>query len=361
MKKIIIKSLKSFLFSRENYSFAQNYHPMKKNVTIKDIARVAGVHHTTVSLALRNSKALKEETREKIRALAFEMGYRANLLAQGFRNQRTSTIGVLVPDIHHHFFSGFISEVSVLANRNDFSVMIFQSDENLETEKRNIQALIDNRVAGVMASVSRETTDGSFFQAFSRENIPIVFFDRIPSGAHGAKVTANNFQGALDAMNLLIQERRTRIAFITGASHINVYKSRLEGYRHALAQNNLPFRQEYLIEGGFLLEDGIEGARRLTGLTEQPDAILAVGDDVAIGAIKYLKSQGIKVPEEIAVIGFDNDPMGMAIDPELTTVEQPVHMMAERAWQLLLSAVQSGNEQQTEEILSTRILRRKSC
>ena len=334
---------------------------MKKNVTIKDIARVAGVHHTTVSLALRNSKALKEETREKIRALAFEMGYRANLLAQGFRNQRTSTIGILVPSIQHHFFSKFISEVSMLANRNDYSVMIFQSNESLETERKNIEAMIDNRVAGVIASVSKETIDGSFFDAFDRENIPVVFFDRIPSGARGSKVMVNNFQGALDAMNLFIQEGRTKIAFITGSSHINVYKSRLEGYQYALSQNNYPFRQEYLIEGGFLLDDGIAGAKKLAGLAEKPDAILAVGDNVAIGAIKYLKSKGIKIPEEIAVIGFDNDPMGIAIDPELTTVEQPVSLMAEKALQLLLSAIPSGDAQQTEEILNTRILRRKSC
>jgi len=334
---------------------------MKKNVTIKDIARVAGVHHTTVSLALRNSKALKKETREKIRELAFEMGYRANLLAQGFRNQRTNTVGILVPSIQHHFFSKFISEISMLANHSGFSVMIFQSNECLETEKKNIEALIDNRVAGIVASVSKETVDDACFNAFKHENIPLVFFDRIPSGAGGSKVTANNFQGALDAMNLFIQEGRTRIAFITGASHINVYKSRLDGYQHALAQNGFPFRREYLIEGGFLLEDGIAGAKRLAGLAEKPDAILAVGDDVAIGAIKYLKSEGIKIPEEIAVIGFDNDPMGIAIDPELTTVEQPVGLMAEKALQILLSAIQSGEGQQTDIMLDTRILRRKSC
>ncbi|MCK9413727.1 MAG: LacI family transcriptional regulator [Prolixibacteraceae bacterium] len=334
---------------------------MKKNVTIKDIARIAGVHHTTVSLALRNSKALRIETKERIQGIAVEMGYRANLIAQGFRNRRSNTIGILVPSIQHHFFSKFISEISELANQADYSMMVFQSNEKQSTEKRNIEALIDNRVAGVIASVSRETTDGSFFNAFNRENIPVVFFDRVPLNAIGAKVTVNNFQGALDAVNLFIENGRKRIAFITGSSQINVYHDRLDGYKHALLQGNLPCCDKYLIEGGFLLEDGMVGAKQLLSLPERPDAILAVGDDVAIGAIKYLKSVGIKVPEDIAVIGFDNDPMGIAIEPELTTIEQPVSQIACMVLKLLLEAIDSAGEPSKEVILNASILRRKSC
>ena len=334
---------------------------MKKNVTIKDIARIAGVHHTTVSLALRNSTALRKETKEKIQTIAVEMGYRANLLAQGFRNRRSCTIGILVPSIRHHFFAKFISEVSELANQTEYSVMVFQSNEKLATEKKNIEAMIDNRVAGVIASVSEETIDGSFFNAFYRDNIPVIFFDRIPVNAKGTKIMVNNFQGALDAVNLFIENGRKRIAFISGSSHINVYRDRLDGYKQALLQNNYPFCKEYLIEGGFLLEDGMTGAKQLLNFSPKPDAILAVGDEVAIGAIKYLKSVGVKVPEDIAVIGFDNDPMGIAIEPELTTVEQPVSQMADRALKLLMEAIHSDVELSKEEILNASILRRKSC
>lgn len=334
---------------------------MKKNVTIKDIARIAGVHHTTVSLALRNSKALKKETKEKIQAIAAEIGYRANLLAQGFRNRRSNTIGILVPSIQHHFFAKFISEITELVNQTEYSVMVFQSNEKLATENRNIEAMIDNRVAGVIASVSKETIDGSSFSSFYREGIPVVFFDRIPLNARGAKVMVNNFQGALDAVNLFIENGRKRIAFITGSSHINVYHDRLEGYKQAMLNNNCQLCSELLAEGGLLLEDGMKGAKYLMSLTERPDAILTVGDDVAIGAIKYLKSVGVKVPEDIAVIGFDNDPMGIAIEPELTTVEQPVSQMADRALKLLLEAINSEGELSKVEVLNASILRRKSC
>jgi DNA-binding LacI/PurR family transcriptional regulator len=188
----------------------------------------------------------------------------------------------------------------------------------------------------------------------------VVFFDRIPANAIGAKVTVNNFQGALDAVNLFIENGRKRIAFITGSSHINVYRDRLDGYKHALLLANLPCCSKYLIEGGFLLEDGMTGAKQLLNLPERPDAILAVGDDVAIGAIKYLKSAGLKVPEDIAVIGFDNDPMGIAVEPELTTVEQPVSLMAERVLQLLLEAVDHNGELTKELVLNPDILIRKS-
>jgi LacI family transcriptional regulator len=334
---------------------------MKKSVTIKDIARIAGVHHTTVSLALRNSKALRKETIEKIQALAAEMGYRANLLAQGFRNRRSNTIGLLVPSIQHHFFAKFISEISELVGQTDYSVMVFQSNEKLTTENKNIEALIDNRVAGVIASVSRETIDASAFNAFIRENIPVVFFDRIPKDAIGAKVTVNNFQGGLDATNLFFETGRKRIAFITGSSHVNVYRERLAGYMQALKNNNCICCNDLLIEGGFLLEDGMAGAKQLMNLSEKPDAILAVGDDVAIGAIKYLKSVGIRIPEDMAVIGFDNDPMGIAIEPELTTVEQPVNLMAKRVLQLLFGAINADAMESEEEVLNPNILMRNSC
>jgi DNA-binding LacI/PurR family transcriptional regulator len=336
---------------------------MMKKVTIKDIARELGVHHTTVSLALRNSKSIKKETREKVWQKASEMDYRPNRLAQGFRNRRSSTIGVLVPNIRHHFFAKFISEVSEKANQAGFSVMVFQSNEKLETEKKNVEALIDNRVAGVIASISKETTKGEHFEAFYQEDVPLIFFDRVPHRENISKVIVDNFQGSYDAVSFMIRSGRKRIAFITGSSHINVYRDRLNGYKHALMENGISFKEELLVKGDFFMEDGVRGARQLMELPEKPDAILAVGDDVGIGAIKYLKSVGIRVPEDVAIVGFDNDPMGIAIDPELTTVEQPVEQMAEVSLQMLMEKINS-NEKKLEvkvKVLPASILKRRSC
>jgi len=334
---------------------------MRNKITIKDIAKELGVHHTTVSLALRNSKSIKKETRDRVWQKARELGYRPNRLAQGFRNKRSNTIGILVPTIRHHFFAKFISEVSEKANDAGFSVMVFQSNEKLDSEKKNVEALIDNRVAGVLISVSKETTTSDHFEAFEHENIPLVFFDRIPEMKNVSKVAVDNFQGAHDAVNLLISKGRKKVAFITGASHINVYSDRLEGYKRALNENGITFNQEFLVKGNFFMEDGIIGAKKLLTLPQKPDAILAVGDDVAIGAIKYLKGAGLKIPDDIAVVGFDNDPMGIAIDPELTTVEQPLEQMAEVSLQMLLRKIASGETVAEEEILKSSILKRKSC
>jgi len=334
---------------------------MKKNVTIKDIARELGVHHTTVSLALRNSESIKKETREKVWQKARELGYRPNRLAQGFRNRRSNTIGILVPNIQHHFFAKFISEVSEKANQAGLSVMVFQSNEKVDNEKKNVDALIDNRVAGVIASISKETKKGEHFEAFNHVGIPIVFFDRVPNRGHISKVIVDNFQGAFDAVSFMIKSGRKRIAFITGSSHINVYHDRLEGYKRALIESGMSFQSELLVIGDFFMEDGINGAKQLMALSEKPDAILAVGDDVGIGAIKYLKSAGFRVPEDVAVIGFDNDPMGIAIDPELSTVEQPVEQMAEVSLQMLLENINSKEIKFRKEVLPASILKRKSC
>lgn len=333
---------------------------MKKNITIKDIARELDVHHTTVSLALRNSNSIKKETRDKIWQKARELGYRPNRLAQGFRNRRTNTIGVLVPDIQHHIFSRFISNITELANKVGFSVMVFQSNEQLDTEKKNVDALIDNRVAGVIVSISKETNDGKHFKAFAQENIPLVFFDRVPDDVNEAKVLVDNFQGSYEVVNLLINSGRKKIAFITGSSQINVYRDRLDGYLQALKVHGISFRDELLVKGGFYMEDGMVGARKLMKLPEKPDAILAVGDEVGIGVIKYLKSIGMYVPQDIAVVGFDNDPMGIAVEPELTTVKQPVQEMAKMAFNLLMKKIDDNATAFESKPLKPEIIVRES-
>ena len=334
---------------------------MKKNVTIKDIAKELGVHHTTVSLALRNSKSIREETRKKVWDKANEMGYRPNRLAQGFRNKRSNTIGLLVPNIQHHFFAKFIAEFSEKANQEDYAVMVFQSNEKLATEKKNVEALIANRVAGALVSISKETIEANHFKAFNEEDIPLVFFDRTPTQTGLSRVVADNFHGAYQAVKQMIGKGRKRIAFITGSSHINVYHERLQGYQQALIDHGLPLDEELLIYGDFFMEDGIKGARKLMQLSPKPDAILGVGDDVAIGVIKFLNGAGYKVPNDVAVIGFDNDPMGIAIEPELTTVDQPIKEMAESALQLLLKNINSDDKKPEEIFLTPRILERKSC
>ncbi len=332
----------------------------KKRVTIKDIAKELGVHHTTVSMALRDSPLLKDETKEKIRAKARQMKYRPNLLAQGFRSRSYKAIGLLVPSIHHHFFSKFISEITELASTAGYSVIVMQSNEKLETEKLNIESLIDNRVAGVIASISLETRNSRHFNIFEQEGVPLVFFDRIPNDFKGTTVTTNNYQLAYDAVEMMIKKGRKVIAFITGSSHINVFNDRIRGYKNALKKYNLPVDENLVVESGFEIITGAKSAKKLMSYQTKPDGILAVNDRVAMGAIKFLKRNGYRIPEDISVIGFDNDPVGLAVEPELTTCNQPIDELARTSLDAIIGQIENKDTAKKRFIFNGTILQRNS-
>lgn len=313
---------------------------MKKYVTIKDIAKELNIHHTTVSRALRHSPTVSKETNDLIWKKATELGYKPNLIAQGFRNNSSNTIGILVPDLQHYLFSKFISDFSNLAHQSGYSVMVFQSSDKYIIEKEIVNILINYRVAGVICSISKETRNGEHFNLLKERNIPLVFFDRIPEDISSSQVEVNNFQGAYDAVNLMIGRGKKHIAFISIASHINVFRDRLNGYKKALADNQLVFNEDFFIEQpNHGMDDGYSGAQKLMGLAETPDGILAVSDDVAIGVIKYLKKTMIRIPEDVSVVGFDNGPMCIACDPELTVMSQPISKLTDACFELLMNQI----------------------
>lgn len=335
---------------------------MKRYVTIKDIAEELNIHHTTVSRALRNSKSVSKETNDLIWKKANELGYKPNLLAQGFRNNRSNTIGILVPDLQHYLFSKFISDFTNLAHQAGYSVMVFQSSDKCKIEKEIVNNLINYRVAGVICSISKETRSGEHFNSLKERNIPLVFFDRIPEDIQSSQVVIDNFQGAYDAVNLLVRTGRKRIAFISTSSYINVFRDRLNGYKQALADNQLVFNEEYFIEQpSHCMDDGYSGAQKLMALPETPDAILAVSDDAAIGAIKYLKKNKIRIPEDISVVGFDNGPMCIACDPELTVVNQPISRLTVDCYELLMNQINGSANNVEKRIIKGEIIFRGSC
>lgn len=333
---------------------------MKSNVTIKDVARELGIHHVTVSRALRNCDSVKKETRDLIKKKASELGYKPNRLAQSFRNKRSNVLAVIVPELQHYFFAKFISDFVQRANEAGYSVMVFQSSEKLSIEKEIVDSLISYRVAGVIASISEETIDGGYFDLLNEENIPYVFFDRVPDLVKASQVIVNNFQGAYNAVTTMIRSGRKRIAYISTPSKLNVFRDRLAGYKQALKDNNLTFKEEMVTQGGLFMEDGFAATKLLMELKEKPDGILAVRDEVGIGAIKYLKKAGIRIPEDMAVIGFDNDPMGIACEPELTTVKQSIPSIAACTFDLLLKQIKDNTLNFEKMIIEPEIIERGS-
>lgn len=334
---------------------------MKKYVTIKDIAKELNLHHTTVSRALRNSPSVSKETNDLIWKKATELGYKPNLLAQGFRNNSSNTIGILVPDLQHYLFSKFISDFSNLAHQSGYSVMVFQSSDKYKIEKEIVNILINYRVAGVICSISKETRNGEHFNLLKERNIPLVFFDRIPEDIPSSQVVVDNFQGAYDAVNLMIRTGKKRIALISTSSYINVFRDRLNGYKQALADNHLIFNEDFFIEQpSHCIDDGYSGAQQLMELGETPDGILAVSDDAAIGVIKYLKKKMFRIPEDVSVVGFDNGPMCIACDPELTVVSQPISRLMVECFELLMNQIKGTTTHFEKRTIKGEIIFRAS-
>lgn len=332
----------------------------RNTVTIKDVARELGIHHVTVSRALRNTGSVKKETRDQIKKKASELGYKPNRLAQNFRNKRSNVLAVVVPDLRPYFFSKFVSDFMNIAQEAGYSVMIFQSSEKTGVEKEIIDALIGYRIAGVVASVTKDTIYESHFNILRDENIPYVFFDRAPEQAEATQVLVNNFQGAYDAVVAMIKSGKRKIAYISTHYQHKIFRDRLDGYKQALKDNNLPYIKELVIKGGFFMNDGFDQAKKLMDLKEKPDGILAVRDEIGIGVIKYLKKIGFRIPEDVAVIGFDNDPMGVACEPELTTVTQSIPSMVSSSFDLLIRQINSNTLSFEKKIIEPSIIYRGS-
>lgn len=334
----------------------------KANVTIKDIAKQLGLHHTTVSRALRNHPDVNPETRKLIQAAAIELDYHPNTFAANLRNRKSNIIGVIVPELYHDFFSSIISEVTNVADSFGYSVMICQSNESVEQENKNILALIRNRVAGVIASISQYTQSDKMFRAILNAGIPLLFFDRVCQNLTVNKVLVDFYGGAIQVMDHLVMQGYRRIAHIAGPATIQVAMERLRGYKDGLARHQLPVDESLIISTGFLPEHGLMAVGRLLALPERPDAIFAANDEVAIGAMIRLREEGLSIPADVAIAGFDNDKISAYTNPPLTTVDIQRADVGKKAIELLLEEIQ-GDVQTTEikeALIPTRLVVRAS-
>ena len=323
---------------------------MKIDVTIKDIAEALGIHHATVSRALKGSKKIKEETRQLVLEKAKEMGYVPNLLAQSFRNKRMNIITIIVPDLKHHFFSRFVSDVTELAHRRGFMTMIFQSNDNPDIEKRILGSLISLRVAGVAVSIGLKTKSTGHFNILKDESIPLVFFDRAPVNTPFSTCTLDNYSAIYTLVDEMIKRGRKKIAYISYDSHLKVFTDRLAGYQEAISKAGLSYRKTVPVKQLFI-DDGYKIAPSLFNEGERPDAVICVNDEVAIGVMKYLKVKKYSIPRDISLAAFDDNPLGMACEPELTTFSQSTEVLSEVTFELLLEQIENKSEMKKDIVL----------
>ena len=333
----------------------------KREITIYDLAAKLGTSASTVSRALKDHPAISRAMVKKVRDLADRMGYQPNVFAASIRQNRTNTIGILIPRITSDFMSKAVTAIEEVLNRSGYNIIISQSDESAKKEEANARTLFNSRVDGLIVSLSNETAGYDHFKPFIEKDIPVVFFDRVCREIKGVKVTIDDVAAGMSAADHLIKKGKKRIAVLTGSLKRNVYKDRLTGYKKALKKHTIPADDSLIIESALTLESGRDVVKKLMKLKKKPDAIFACNDISAIGCILQLKEMGIKVPADVAVIGFNNDAAAGIISPALTTIDHPVKEMGRTAAEMMLKALQGEKAHPSDVVLKTKLVVRESA
>lgn len=311
----------------------------KPETTIHDIAKELNLAASTVSRALNDNPLISKATRKKIKQTAEEMGYRPNVMAANFRTKRTNTIGVIVPLINRHFFSAVISGIEDIAYQQGFAVTISQSNDNFEKESKIAHTLFANRVDGLILSIGMETKTTDHLRLFSDRKIPLVFFDRVVDEIDAHKIVVDDFSGGYRATQHLINQGRKRIAYIGGPLNLKTYKNRQDGFVKALEDAGLEIDKSVIIHNNLTRIDGTLAIQKLLENKNRPDAIFCGNDTTALSAIIYLQENGIKVPENIAIVGFSNEPFSEVVTPSISTIKQPGFEIGQKAAELIIKQI----------------------
>nr|WP_321512878.1 LacI family DNA-binding transcriptional regulator [uncultured Pseudodesulfovibrio sp.] len=329
--------------------------------TIKDLARKLSVSPSTVSRALSDHPDISSATKRKVVEAAEKYHYQPNQLAQSLQKKRSNTIGVIVPEIRHHFFSNVISGIEEVAYEHGYIIMVCQSNETLSREIINTQALVSNQVAGLLIAISSETTNSEHLSAVIHHNVPLVQFDRVVEELDTSKVVIDDYRAAYGAVTHLVESGYRRIAHLAGQDGIALNRHRFEGYRDAMRDHGLVVDEKYHLHGGYREEDGRAGAEEYLAMDVLPEAILAINDPVAVGLFTRFKEAGLRIPEDVALVGFSDTPAAALIEPALTTVYQPAFEMGRTAVALLLKQFEAGKDFTPETVtLETELLVRGS-
>ncbi len=330
-------------------------------ITIKDIARELGISTSTVSRALKDHPDISKDTKKAVNELAQKLNYEPNTVALNLRTRKTNTIGVIIPELVHFFFSTIISGIEDVAYNAGYNVILAQSNELLERERRNIKALYNSRVDGILMSISRETTEYDHIESVLAKGTPIVFYDRMYPNEATSKVIVDDYTGSQEAVRHLINQGCKRIAHLQAAPKSSIAQARLQGHLDMLRDNNLAFPENYLQEcHAGTMESGFLAMNNLLQLPERPDGVFANNDVLAMGAIQAIKKSGLKVPQDIALVGFSNWLYSSMIETPLSSVDQPGFLMGQEAAKLLIRQIELTDKDEDAVIVpETKILKTK--
>lgn len=306
--------------------------------TIIDIARELKISKSTVSRALTGHPNVNEKTREAMVSLANKLDYQRNDLAVRLITSKSLTLGVIVPEFLSSFFPEIVVGAQEAATKAGYNIIVSHTNESYETEVANTRVMIANQVDGVMIPLTKETRNFEHLKTFQRKGIPIMFFNRVCDEMRVPKVIVNDYEGAFKAVEHLTHTGKKRIAHLAGPDSLSISRERLRGYIDALKKHNLPILDELIIPSDLTVEKVRIYVNHFLEMIPPPDALFAINDPAAIEAIQMIKKLGLRIPEEIAVVGFTDSPSSALIEPGLTTVE-PVMEIGRTAVQLLLEQI----------------------
>ncbi|MCV9929352.1 LacI family transcriptional regulator [Flavobacterium sp. LS1R49] len=341
---------------------------MKRKITLKQIAKELDVSISTVSKSLRNSLEIGEDTRLKVQAFAKFYNYKPNNIALSLKNRKTKTIGIIIPEIVHHFFSTVINGVEQVANENGYSVIICLSDDSFDKEVLNMEMLANGSIDGFIMSLSKETQFKGDFHHITEvinQGMPVVMFDRVTNEILCDKVIIDDKAAAYEAVQSLIDKGRKKIALVTTVDYVSVGKLRTDGYTKALLDNDIPFNEDLIIK----IEDVDTCEIIISRLLEDRaiDAVFAVNELFAVTIIKTANKMGLRVPEDVAVIAFTDGIISKYSTPTITTVSQSGNKMGNKAAKMLIDRLESETEEGEEEeenykteVIETHLIERES-
>lgn len=346
---------------------------MKRKITLKQIAKELDVSISTVSKALRNSVEISEDTKQKVQAFAKLYNYRPNNIALSLKNRKTNTIGIIIPEIVHHFFSKVIRGVELVANKRGYNVIIGLSNESFSKEVINMEMLANGSIDGFILSMSKETLQQQDYHHYNEtmsQGMPIVMFDRVVSDIKCDKVIVDDFNGAKNAVEKLITNKCKTIALITTKDYVSVGKLRTQGYLEALHEHKITPEADLILK----MDDTLDYEVHLEALeaeiellfksNKKIDGVFAVNELYALSAMKVARRLGLNVPNDIQVIGFTDGVLSKHSTPSLTTVSQHAQQMGEKAAHLLIDKIETEFDTDEEQfqtvVIATELVERES-
>lgn len=331
-------------------------------IRLIDIANALDVSKVTVSKALRDHPDISQEMTQRVKEMAEQMGYRPNVMARVLSSRESRLIGVVLPEITLTFFAAVMDGIYMAAAKYGYEIILTVSREDPQEEVTNIRHLMGMHVDGILAAPSHQTIDTAIYEEVKQQRLPFVFFDRYLESPEFSKVTVDDRRGAKEIVAYAIGKGYTSFGHLAGYNHRSIFRDRQAGFFDALSDSGLVSKPEWVIECGVSEEDGYRGFKEMLKSGSLPDVIFAVTDPVAFGVYAGAKEVGMRIPEDVAVLGFSDIKYGKFLSPPLTTVRQDAERLGCEAFRLLLEEISNPKKSGTEHvIIPTRLVIRESC